>query len=159
MTAWPSGRGTTSRRKPCCSDAARGWGDPDHGRTCGNHQTPSSCTRLWLLCPRRAGGWWAPGEGRLVGTGGGRRSRSRWSPRFWFLPSPGPRLVCGPDPWLCTVLPHCRLPSGRRTRQGHCPEMQDHLDARSPPSHLPAVSSPRWASGAHRGQEWMPEEA
>lgn len=83
-----------------------------------------------------------------------------WEPLIRGLwPSPRPRLVCSPDPWLCTVLPHCRLPSGRRTRQGHCPEMQDHLDARSPPSHLPAVSSPRWASGAHRGREWMPEEA
>lgn len=78
----------TSRRKPCCSDAAGGWGDPDHGRACGNHQTPSSCTRLRLLCVhgRRAavGAWGGP-----VGGGWGREELpEQVKPPFWFLPAP-----------------------------------------------------------------------
>lgn len=96
----------TSRRKPCCSDAAGGWGDPDHGCACGNHQTTSSCTRLRLLCVhgRRAavGAWGGP-----VGGGWGREELpGQVKPPFLVSASTTPALSLQPRP----LALHCPSP-------------------------------------------------
>lgn len=70
MTAWPCGRGMTSRRKPCSSDSRQSLsrsllGGRAEGPHCPSPRSPS-CTFSLLLCVSEAGG---VTEGGRVGPG------------------------------------------------------------------------------------------